>query len=291
MTTATNTDAPSSHTPPFDARSSGARSSDAGTRSLQAYLTERAGHHRLLMPYVTAGITPDWLELVDAVIDAGADAVEIGIPFSDPAIDGTTIQEASVVALEAGMTPAQCLADLKQRRFGVPLIAMTHYNLVYRYGHDRFAADLAAAGGWATILPDLPIEHAGQWVEAAKAQNIENVLLAAPVTSDDRLALVAEQTAGFVYVVSTMGTTGARGAVDDAAIVLARRVKALTDVPAIVGFGISNAETAVTAAQIADGVIVASALMRRVLDGQSVEEAASLVAKIRAGLDAAYPPR
>lgn len=260
------------------------------SRSLQAHLTDAASKRRLLMPYVTAGICPDWLELVDAVIEAGADAVEIGIPFSDPAIDGTTIQEASVVALDAGMTPARCLSELQHREFGVPLIAMTHYNLVYRYGHDRFAADLVEAGCWGTILPDLPLEHADDWLLAAGAQAIENVLLAAPVTSDERLQMVVENTGGFVYVVSTMGTTGARGAVDDAATVLARRVKAVTDVPAIVGFGISGADTAVTAAQVADGVIVASALMRRILDGQSVEEAASLVAEIRAGLDAAYPP-
>ncbi len=259
-------------------------------RSLQAYLTEQGSKRKLLMPYVTAGVCPDWLELVDAVIDAGADAIEIGIPFSDPAIDGTTIQEASVVALDAGMTPALCLTELQRRQFGIPLIAMTHYNLVYRYGHERFASDLASAGGWGTILPDLPFEHGAEWTAAAKAEGIENVLLAAPVTSDERLKTVVEKTGGFVYVVSTMGTTGARGAVDDAATVLATRVRAVTDVPAIVGFGISNAETAVTAAQAADGVIVASALMRRILDGATVEEAATLVADIRAGLDAAYPP-
>ncbi len=259
-------------------------------RSLQTYLTDHASKRKLLMPYVTAGVCPDWLELVDAVIDAGADAVEIGIPFSDPAIDGTTIQEASVVALDAGMTPALCLSELQRRQFGVPLIAMTHYNLVYRYGHERFAADLAAAGGWATILPDLPFEHGADWTEAARSEGIENVLLAAPVTSDERLQTVVERTGGFVYVVSTMGTTGARGAVDDAATVLASRVKAVTDVPAIVGFGISNAETAVTAAQAADGVIVASALMRRILDGGTIDQAAELVADIRKGLDDAYPP-
>ncbi len=257
-------------------------------RSLEAYLTKRRTDHRLLMPYVTAGICPDWLELVDAVIDAGADAVEIGIPFSDPAIDGTTIQEASVVALDAGMTPAMCLQQLKERNFGVPLIAMTHYNLVYRYGHDRFAADLAGAGGWATILPDLPMEHAADWVRAATENGIQNVLLAAPVTTDERLARVADEAGGFVYVVSTMGTTGARDGVDDAAAVLARRVKAVTVKPAIVGFGISNGATAVTAAKEADGVIVASALMRQVLDGVPVIEAAELVVDIRAALDAAY---
>ncbi len=258
-------------------------------QSLETYLTERRGERRLLMPYVTAGVCPDWLELVDAVIDAGADAVEIGIPFSDPAIDGSTIQEATVVALDAGMTPAAALQALTGRGFGVPLIAMTHYNLVYRYGHERFAADLVAAGGWATILPDLPMEHAADWNAAADASGIENVLLAAPVTTDERLARVAEESKGFVYVVSTMGTTGARGAVDDAATALALRVKAVTDKPAIVGFGISNGETAVQAAKEADGVIVASALMRRILDGASVDEAASLVAEIRQALDEAYP--
>jgi len=165
---------------------------------------------------------------------------------------------------------------------------MTHYNLVYRYGHERFATDLAEAGGWGTILPDLPMEHADEWLAAASAAGIDNVLLAAPVTSDDRLREVVEATRGFVYVVSTMGTTGARDGVDDAASVLAMRVKSATNKPAVVGFGISNAETAVAAAAKADGVIVASALMRRILDGSSVEEAAALVGEIRAALDAAY---
>ncbi len=240
------------------------------------------------MPYVTAGVREDWLELIDACIDAGADAIEVGIPFSDPAIDGETIQQASVVALEAGMTPARCLSELSKREFGVPLIAMTHYNLVYRYGHERFAADLVGAGGWGTILPDLPLNVAGEWIAAADQHHIENVLLAAPVTSDERLATIVDETGGFVYVVSTMGTTGGRDTVDDAATILARRVKAVSDVPAIVGFGISSAETAVTAARESDGVIVASALMRRVLNGDSIEDVVSLVSEIRIGLDEAY---
>lgn len=262
-------------------------------RSLQQHLRDRSGRgdgsrRKLLLPYVTAGITPDWLDLVEAVIDAGADAVEIGIPFSDPAMDGTTIQQASVVALDRGITPAGALTELRTREFGAPLIAMTYYNLVYRYGHERFAADLAAAGGWGTILPDLPLEHAADWLAAAEGNGIENVLLVAPVTPDDRLATVVgtvERTGGFVYVVSTMGTTGARDAVDDAAGVLARRVKAVSDVPAIVGFGVSNPETAVAAARESDGVIVASALMRRVLDGATVDDCRTFVAELRAALD------
>lgn len=259
-------------------------------QSLQQHLVERRAQRRLLLPYVTAGLCPDWIELVEAVIEAGADAVEIGIPFSDPAIDGTTIQEASVVALDAGMTPARALSELRDREFSVPLVAMTHYNLVYRYGHERFAADLVAAGGWGTILPDLPMEHAAEWNAAADDAGIENVLLVAPVTDDQRLHRIVEEAKGFVYVVSTMGTTGAREGVDDAATVLSRRVKAVTDKPALVGFGISNGETAVVAAEESDGVICASALMRRILDGSSVEDAAALIAEIRAALDGAYPP-
>ena len=274
---------------PTSAATAAEHSTEATPGSLEQHLRDRlAVGKKLLLPYVTAGVTPDWLELVDAVIDAGADAVEIGIPFSDPAMDGTTIQEASVLALENGITPASALHQLRERRFGVPLIAMTYYNLVYRYGHERFAADLATAGGWATILPDLPMEHAAEWQTAAAACGVENVLLASPVTDDARLAQIADRTRGFVYVVSTMGTTGERAGVDDAATVLARRVKAVTDKPAIVGFGISNAETAVVAAKEADGVVVASALLRRILGGQSIDEAAALIGEIRAGLDAAY---
>lgn len=260
------------------------------TVSLEAHLQDRiAGGGKVLLPYVTAGISEDWVDLVEAIIDAGADAVEIGIPFSDPAMDGTTIQEASVVSLGRGMTPAQALTELRGREYGVPLIAMTYYNLVYHYGHERFAADAAMAGVRATILPDLPMELADDWAAAGAEHGIENILLAAPVTSDARLAQVVEKTAGFVYVVSTMGTTGERSDVDDAASVLARRVKAAGSKPAVVGFGISGPETAVAASQESDGVIVASALMRKILNGESVDQAASFVAEMRQALDQAYP--
>jgi len=257
--------------------------------SLEAELrAKRNGGRKLLMPYVTAGIIPDWLELVEAVIQAGADAVKIGIPFSDPAMDGPTIQEASVQALNNGMTPAGALSALETRTFGVPLLAMTYYNLVFRYGHERFAADLARAGVSATILPDLPIELAGDWIATAAGHGIENVLLVAPVTSDDRLAMLAEKTAGFLYSVSTMGTTGERNELDNAAAVLSARVKAVSDIPVVVGFGISTPEHAVAASRSSDGVITASALMRRILDGASVDEAATLIRDMRAALDAAF---
>jgi tryptophan synthase alpha chain len=259
------------------------------TRALSETLrTLRSSGRKLLLPYVTAGIIPDWLELVDAVIDAGADAVEIGIPFSDPSVDGPTIQAASVQALANGITPAGALAQLQGRSFGVPLVAMTYYNLVFRYGHERFAADLERSGVTGTILPDLPIERASDWLEAAQRHGVENVLLAAPVTSDERLGMLAERTEGFLYAVSTMGTTGERHELDQAASILTDRVRAVSDVPVLVGFGISTPEHAVAACRNADGVISASALMRRVLDGATVGDAAQLIAEMRRALDQAF---
>jgi tryptophan synthase alpha chain len=254
--------------------------------SLQAHLTEkRDAGGKLLLPYVTAGIVPNWLDCVEAVIEAGADAVEIGLPFSDPAVDGPTIQQASVQALTNGITPHSALSELRTRSLGVPLIAMTYFNLVFRYGSERFAADLEEAGCCGTILPDLPFELADEWNEAATRHGVENVLLAAPVSSDERLAQLAQRTRGFLYTVSTMGTTGERDSVDDAAAILAKRIKAISDVPVIVGFGISTPEHAVHAARTSDGVIVASTLMRTLLDGGSIEDVASQVKAMRSALD------
>lgn len=258
-------------------------------KSLQAALVaKRDSGAKLLLPYVTAGIVPDWVDLVEAVVEAGADAVEIGIPFSDPAMDGPTIQQASVQALNNGITPHAALSALRDREFDVPLIAMTYFNLVYRYGTERFASDLAACGLSAAILPDLPYEAAAEWLAAAGAHGIENVLLAAPVTSDERLAMLTSKTQGFMYTVSTMGTTGERSNLDDAGTVLARRVKAISDVPVVIGFGISNPEHAVAASRESDGVVVASALMRTLLDGGTIEDVAGQVRDMRDALDAAY---
>ena len=261
----------------------------AAPRSLQADLVaKRDAGRKLLLPYVTAGIVPDWVELIDALVEAGADAVEVGIPFSDPAMDGPTIQEASTQALANGITPLGAITALRSRSFDVPLIAMTYYNLVFRHGPERFAADLAASGVSAAILPDLPYEAAGDWLAAADEYGIENVLLVAPVTSDARLADLVARTKGFIYTVSTMGTPGERSSLDDAASVLATRAKAATDLPVGIGFGISNPEQAVTASRSSDGVIVASALMRTLLGGGSIDDVAAQVRAMRDALDAEY---
>ncbi|HZQ58980.1 MAG TPA: tryptophan synthase subunit alpha [Acidimicrobiales bacterium] len=241
---------------------------------------------KVLVPYVTGGVREDWTEALAAMALAGADAIEVGVPFSDPVMDGPTIQEASARALELGATPANVFAALAKVDVDVPLVAMTYYNLVFRAGHRRFAAELARAGVCGAIVPDLPLEESAGWEADAAAEGIETVLLAAPVTPDDRLARIVARSRGFVYAVGLMGVTGERDAVAASAGQLAARIKGVTDRPVLIGFGISTPAHAVTASQSADGVVVASALMRRYLDGASPDELGEQVAAIRAALDA-----
>ncbi|CAN5641182.1 tryptophan synthase subunit alpha [soil metagenome] len=255
--------------------------------SLEAHLlARRDAGAKLLVPYVTGGLGPDWIDVLAAMVDAGADAVEIGIPFSDPVMDGPTIQEASERALRRGTTPTGIFAELRAAEIGVPLVAMTYYNLVFRAGHRRFAAELAGAGVGGIVLPDVPMEEQGAWAPAAAQEGIETVLLAGPITPDDRLALVCERSRGFVYGVNVMGVTGERGALGAAAATLARRLKAATDRPVLMGFGVSGPEQAVSLAAEADGVVAASAIMRRLLDGGGPADAGAFVATLRRALDA-----
>jgi tryptophan synthase alpha chain len=245
----------------------------------------RDAGRKLLVPYVTGGMSPDWCEVLRAIGAAGADAVEIGIPFSDPVMDGPTIQQASARALERGATPVSILQDLDGVDAGVPTVAMTYYNLVHRAGEARFAGSLATAGVAGAIIPDLPLEESAGWERATADAGVEAVLLAAPVTPDERLPSICERSRGFIYAVSRMGITGERADVATSAGVIAKRVKAVSDKPVLVGFGISTPEQAVEAAAEADGVIVASALMRILLDGGGPEDAGAFVAAMRAALD------
>jgi tryptophan synthase alpha chain len=247
---------------------------------------KRDAGRKLLVPYITGGLDAGWCEVLRAVADAGADAIEIGLPFSDPVMDGPTIQEASARALARGATPPSVLEDLTGIDAGIPLGVMTYGNLVHRAGRRRFAGQLAAAGISGAIIPDFPLEESEEWEAAAAEAGVEAVLLAAPVTPDDRLARICERSRGFIYAVGRMGITGERVAVADSAGVLAKRLKAATDKPVLVGFGISTPEQAVEAAAEADGAIVGSALVRILLDGGGPEEAAAFVASLRAALDA-----
>ena len=240
---------------------------------------------KLLVAYVTGGLRDDWVILAQAMLDAGADALEVGLPFSDPMMDGPTIQEASARALQRGTTPGSVLAELRSVTLPVPLVAMTYYNLVARAGTKRFARELVGSGISGAIVPDLPLEESGEWEADAQAAGLATVLLAAPVTPDDRLAQICLRSRGFVYGVNLMGVTGERSSLAGSSAVLAKRLKALTDKPVVMGFGISGPHQAVSAAQHADGVVVASALMRAALDGAAPGEVGERLAAIREALD------
>lgn len=256
------------------------------SKGLEATLrAARDSGRKLLVPYVTGGLAPDWTQVVAAMAAAGADAIEIGIPFSDPVMDGPTIQEASARSLERGTTPEGIFGELAHLDTTVPLVAMTYYNLIFRAGHTRFAHNLASSGVAGVIVPDLPLEESVEWEAAAAAAGVAAVLLAAPVTPDDRLVRIVERSRGFVYAVGLMGVTGERAHVAASAGVLAKRIKAISDRPVLIGFGISTPNHAREAAADADGVVVASALMRRYMDGATPDEIGDDVAAMRQALD------
>lgn len=254
---------------------------------LETRLRARRGAGRkLLVPYVSGGITEGWTDIVAAYAAAGADAIEVGIPFSDPVMDGPTIQEASSRALARATTPASIMSDLRNLDVDVPLVAMTYVNIVFRAGARRFAAEAVAAGIAGIIIPDVPMEELAEWEPAALAAGLETVLLASPISPDDRLAALCARTRGFVYGVNLLGVTGERAAMGDRSALLAKRLKATTDVPVIMGFGVSTPAQAAEVAAPADGVVVASAIMRMVLDGAGPDDAGAFVADLRAALDA-----
>lgn len=243
----------------------------------------RSEGRKLLVPYVTGGVA-GWQDAIRAAVASGADAVEVGIPFSDPVMDGPVIQEASRRALVAGATPPSVLDGIGELDVGVPLAVMTYYNLVFHAGHERFAAQLRRAGVAAAIVADLPLEEAGPWCRAADAARVETVMLAAPTAPDERLPLVAARARGFLYAVGLLGVTGERDRLADTATVLAGRLKRITDVPVLVGVGVSNAAQAVEAVKVADGVIQGASVMRRLLE-RGPDAVGEYVAEVRRALD------
>jgi tryptophan synthase alpha chain len=168
---------------------------------------------------------------------------------------------------------------------GIPLAVMTYYNLVFRAGHERMASDLHASGVAAAIVPDLPLEEVSPWAAAADAAGVETVMLAAPTAPDERLPRICERARGFVYAVGLLGVTGERASLADSAVVIAKRLKAVTDKPVLVGVGVSTPEQAVEVCAEADGVVVGSALVQRLLDGASPPEAAAFMGTFRTALD------
>jgi len=254
--------------------------------ALEAALrARRESGGKCLVPYLTGGLGDDWLETIHAVADAGADAIEIGIPFSDPVMDGPTIQLANDKAIAAGATPQSILDRVRGADIGVPTAVMTYGNIAYRMGWERFANTLIDSGVSGCILPDIPLEETGEWAAAADAAGVETVMLAAPTAPDERLPLVCERSRGFVYAVGLLGITGVRTELSESSKVIARRVKAVTDLPVLVGVGIGTPEQAVEISQISDGVVVGSAIVQRMLDGGGPEGVADLVREFRAALD------
>ncbi|MDG2908050.1 MAG: tryptophan synthase subunit alpha [Acidimicrobiales bacterium] len=241
---------------------------------------------KALVVYVTGGLGDDWTDTVRAVADAGADVVEIGVPFSDPVMDGPTIQAASDRALESGATPWSILDQVRDLDAGAPLAVMTYYNIAFRAGLKRFAASLADAGVSGCILPDLPLEETGPWVDAADDAGIETILLAAPTGSEERLVRICARSRGFVYGVGLLGVTGVRSELATSASVIALRLKQVTDLPVLVGVGVGTPEQAAEAASAGDGVVVGSAVVQRMLDGAGPAGVGDLVAGFRAALDA-----
>ncbi|GAA1636427.1 tryptophan synthase subunit alpha [Georgenia ruanii] len=201
------------------------------------------------------------------LVAAGADVIELGLPYSDPGMDGETIQRATQAALDGGTRTADVLRAVEQvAQTGAAVLVMTYYNPVYRYGVDRFARDLAAAGGAGLITPDLIPDEAGEWIAASDAHGLDRVFLVAPSSTDARLRLTAGACRGFVYAASTMGVTGARTAVDTHARGLVARTREAGGEPRVcVGLGVSNRAQAAEIAQYADGVIVGSALVRTLM--------------------------
>ena len=269
-----------------DAGDTGGDPADYRPGFLEASLTSRrdAGH-KLLVPYVTGGMDDEWLLTVEALAGAGADAIEVGIPFSDPMIDGATIQEASLRALERGTTPDGILADLSRIDVGIPLVVMTYYNLIYRAGHERIAGLMADARVAGAIVPDLPLEELGPWARAADGAGVASVLLVAPSTPDHRMASVCRRSRGFVYAVGRMGVTGEQAVLADSARDVAERVVGATHLPVCVGIGVSTPDQAAAVCEVADGVVVGSALVRRLLEGAGPDGAAAFVSSLRHALD------
>ena len=239
-----------------------------------------------LVPYLMAGATPDWTRHVEAAVHAGADAVEIGLPFSDPVMDGVVIQEAAGRSLAAGTTLDSVCAELATLDVDVPLIAMTYYNVVHHYGLDRAADAFDRASLRGAIIPDLPPEEGSDWTRACADHDIATVYLVAPSSPPDRVARLAHATQGFAYAAARMAVTGRAPDLGDARRVV-DALRDVSDVPVYVGIGITTPAQAHDAAGFADGVIVGSALESLLLDGANASRVESFVRDFRRALDAA----
>jgi tryptophan synthase alpha chain len=247
----------------------------------------RAENRAVLVGYLPAGF-PDVrtsVAAIEAMVSAGVDLVEVGLPYSDPVMDGPVIQAAADRALSNGTRTTDVLEVARaSAATGAPTVVMTYWNPVERFGVERFAAELAAAGGAGLITPDLVPDEAAEWIAASEQHRLDRVFLVAPSSTDERLALTADASSGFIYAAAVMGVTGARDQTSALAPTLVDRVRAVTDTPVGVGLGVSTGEQAHEVAAFADAVIVGSALVKA-LDTGGVDGVAALVADLRAGVE------
>jgi tryptophan synthase alpha chain len=260
----------------------------------EAFDSAKADDRAVLVGYLPAGFptVPGAIEALTAMVEGGVDVIEVGLPYSDPLIDGPTIQVAVDQALAGGTRTAQVLQTVEAvARTGAPTLVMSYWNPVEQYGVQRFAADLAAAGGAGVIMPDLTPEEAGPWLAATDSAGVDPVFLVAPSSTDARIATVTGLSRGFVYAMSVMGVTGARGAVSDRAPRLVERVRAATSTPVAVGLGVSNRAQAAAVAAYADGVIVGSAFVRKLLDAPDVAAGVAAVRELATELAAGVRER
>ncbi len=246
---------------------------------------------RALIMYLTVGFPQrdSTTELVPAIVEAGADMIELGVPFSDPLADGATVQRATQIALANGVSVRYCLHTVREIRNGgvaVPLLLMGHYNPLLQYGLERFCADAADAGVDGLIIPDLPPEEATDLYTACQAHGLDLIFLLAPTSTDERIGQVAKLATGFIYCVALTGTTGARAELPDALPQFIGRVRSTTEMPLAVGFGISEPGHARQVAAVADGIIVGSALIDIVeqVAEHGVDRMRGFVAALRNGV-------
>jgi tryptophan synthase alpha chain len=230
-----------------------------------------------------------------AMVEGGVDAIEVGLPYSDPLLDGPTIQEAVERALQGGVTTPDVFHTVREvAASGAPTMVMSYWNPIEKFGVGEFARELAASGGSGVITADITPDEAGAWLQASGEHDLDRIFLVAPSSTSDRIALTTGVASGFVYAAAVMGVTGARAEVGSAARELVERTRATTTLPICVGLGVSTGEQAAQIAEYADGVIVGSAFVRALLDAPDeaagVTRVSELAAELRAGVERRSAP-
>jgi tryptophan synthase alpha chain len=241
----------------------------------QLFAKTRSENRAALIAYIPAGFPTieGCHRIIEAFVEGGVDAIEIGFPYSDPVMDGPTIQEAAVIALNNGTSAHDVLDALEVAvKTGTPSVVMTYWNPIEKFGVENFAQAISDRGGSGVIHPDITIEESAPWLRATQASSINPIYVVALSTSDDRLAKVTSACGGFVYAASIMGVTGARATVSSGAEGLVTRIRKSSDLPVAVGLGVSTREQARDVAGYADGVIVGSAFVKAILEAPSFEE-------------------